>query len=244
MVESHFPFSLSRLTAETHSPFPVSALHLPTSHTKPAISSKVFLLPHQLQDQSVLFFTDASPVQLSLLYPTTTTAKFPNMQCSTETQSSCGCSSTCSHKPNHTTCSLAALHLSFTCCSSIFESLASFIVQLNCISPVDCLLLSTMFSLPILCSRSIPQLYALHLYVFPPHALIMPRPPMIHPQWLSLPGSPKCTPPETLTANKTKQRTCLHTFVTSTQPTPSCFLCSSWGRNWSFSRCEISPGSL
>lgn len=55
-----FPFLSSLLTAVTYSPFPLSSFPCPTSHTQIAPSSRAFLLPHQLQDQSVIIYTDKS----------------------------------------------------------------------------------------------------------------------------------------------------------------------------------------
>lgn len=120
-----------------------------------------------------------------------------------------------SHKPDHTTCSLAAFHLFFTCCSSTCKSLSSFKAQPNCIPPAYPLLLSIALSLPLLYSSSIPQPYTLQL-CFPTsstHHDTASHDSSTTAQLSRL--SHKPTPPGILGANETKHRTCLHTSVTS-----------------------------
>lgn len=203
--------------------------------TPPASRPICYHLHRQILLFRPLWYILPQPLQSSLL-------GIPNMQCSSASQGSCGWPNTSSHRPDRTTCSLAALHLLFTCCSSRSESLSSFKAQLNCVPPVYLLPFTTRLSLPLLHSSSILQPYTLQSCVSPPHPLVVTRTPAIHPQGLSFPGS--LVSPLLLRCCQQVNPNTERVHIPLLLPSPRCSSSSSQGSYRSFCRCEACLGIL
>lgn len=241
--------SFFSFTADSSNVLPVSTIFPPFSHKSCTNSSQPPGLPPTPPASRPICYNFCRQIccLVSLVYPTTTIAKFSSlhpkhMQCSFVTQGSQGWPNTSSYKPDHTTRSLAALHLVLHLLFSTSKSPSSFKAQPNCIPPAYPLLLSIVLSLPLLCSSSIPQPYNLQSYVSLPHPLITTRPPMIQ---LSFPGS-LISPLLLGCWQQIKQNTdrVYVPLLLPTQPSPHCSSSSLQGRNCSFWRCETSLGIL